>query len=269
MKLLLLHPLPLDGSVFSDAIRTLGDVCAAPTLYDAGDHIGGRLWADAALDTVGDGPIVVVGNSIGGSCAIEIARLAPTKVAALVLSGTKPGHRPEPDLRDEALRVLASEGFAAAWDRYWLPLFGPDAATHIVEQAWHCASALGEDSIAAGVRAFHSRPDREGFLESWPGPVAVVCGQHDASRRRPTGVGVSRADCPTRPSTASTASGTTRRSKRQMPSRPSPPTPSPLRCERHNACAVRLLRSLRAVRRPQGFIQHEAASRKRAPGEAR
>ena len=177
MKLLLLHPLPLDGSVFSDAIRTLGDVCAAPTLYDAGDHIG--AWADAALDTVGDGPIVVVGNSIGGSCAIEIARLAPTKVAALVLSGTKPGHRPEPDLRDEALRVLASEGLAAAWDRYWLPLFGPAAATHIVEQAWHCASALGEDSIAAGVRAFHSRPDREGFLESWPGPVAVVCGQHD------------------------------------------------------------------------------------------
>lgn len=177
MNLLLLHPLPLDGSIFSDGIRALGDACVAPTLYDAGDDL--RSWAEAALDAVGDGPVVVVGNSIGGSCAIEAARIAPTKVKALVVCGSKPGHRPEPDFRDAALQVLATEGLSAAWHRYWLPLFGPKASTEVIEQGWRSATAQGEDSIAAGIRAFHGRPDREAFLGSWPGPVWVVSGEHD------------------------------------------------------------------------------------------
>ncbi len=97
MKLLLLHPLPLDGLIFSNDVRSLVDDCVAPTLYREGADLA--AWALAALDAVGDGPVVVVGNSIGGSCAIEVAMLAPTKVKALVLCGTKAGHRPEPDLR--------------------------------------------------------------------------------------------------------------------------------------------------------------------------
>ena len=177
MNVLLLHPLPLDGSIFSADLRALGDVCSAPTLYDAGEDIVD--WAAAALDAIGDGPVVVVGNSIGGSCAIEVARIAPTKVKALVLCGSKPGHRPEPDLRDSALDVLASEGMAAAWKRYWLPLFGPTASAEIIERAWHAALAQGAGSIAAGVRAFHGRPDRDAFLRSWPGLIEVVSGEHD------------------------------------------------------------------------------------------
>lgn len=177
MKLLLLHPLPLDGSIFSDDLRALGDTCVAPTLYGAGDDI--TDWAAAALDAVGDGPLVAVGNSIGGSCAIEVVRMAPTKVKALVLCGTKPGHRPEPALRDETLRVLASEGLAAAWERYWRPLFGPKASADLIARAWRSASAHGADAIAAGVRAFHGRPDRDEVLRSWHGPVSVVSGQHD------------------------------------------------------------------------------------------
>ena len=93
VKLLLLHPLPLDGSIFSDDLRALGDECVAPTLYEAGDDLVD--WERAALDAVGDGPVVVVGNSIGGSCAIEVARLAPTKVWALVLCGARVAHRCE------------------------------------------------------------------------------------------------------------------------------------------------------------------------------
>ena len=153
--LLLLHPLPLDGSIFCDGLRALADVAVAPTLYGAGDDL--TSWAAAALEAVGDGPVVVVGNSIGGSCAIEVARRAPEKVKALVLCGAQPAHRPEPKLRDAALRVLASDGLAAAWERYWLPLFGPNASAAVIEDAWRVASAVGPERIAAGVRAFHGR----------------------------------------------------------------------------------------------------------------
>ncbi len=182
MKLLLLHPLPLDGSIFSDELRELTDESASPTLYDTGDDL--VEWARAALDAVGDGPVVVVGNSIGGSCAIEVARLAPTKVKALVIIGTKPGHDPDPAFRDEALDVIGRDGLGAAWERYWLPLFGPDVRSEVVERAWRAASAQGPDSIASGVRAFHSRPDRSVFLATWPGPVVVVGGEHDIRPER-------------------------------------------------------------------------------------
>lgn len=182
MKLLLLHPLPFDGSIFSDDLRALVDDCVAPTLYGAGDDITG--WAEAALDAIGDGRVVVVGNSIGGSCAVEVARLAPRKVEALVLCGSKPGHRPQLALRDEALGVLAGAGLAAAWERYWLPLFGPDASPEIIERGWRCASGLGERLIAAGVRSFHGRPDRAAFLDAWAGPVWVVGGEHEITAER-------------------------------------------------------------------------------------
>lgn len=177
VKLLLLHPLPLDGSIFGEELRGLGAACIAPTLYDAGDSID--AWARAALDAAGDGPLVVVGNSIGGSCAIEVARLAPDRVRALVLCGAKAGHRPDPALRDEALDLLATGNVRPAWDRYWRPLFGPGAAPSIIERAWQCASAIGVHGLANGVRAFHGRPDRGCFLREWAGPVAVVSGALD------------------------------------------------------------------------------------------
>lgn len=136
-------------------------------------------WAAAALDAVGDGPIAVVGNSIGGSCAIEVARLAPEKVRLLVLVGTNAGHRPEPDYRDEALSVLADQGLAAAWERYWRPLFGPDVPSGVIERAWNVAEAIGAPAISAGVRAFHGRTDRDAFLCSWRGRVEMVSATYD------------------------------------------------------------------------------------------
>ncbi len=181
MKLLLLHPLPLNGSIFSDDLRSLVDDCVAPTLYKEGPDLAD--WAVAALDAVGDGPVVVVGNSIGGSCAIEVALLAPTKVKALVLCGAKAGHRPEPDIRDEALDLLDRNGIDAAWQRYWLPLFGPDAPAAVVERGWRIAQKIAAPAIAAGVHAFHGRANRQNALLTLASPVVFVSGQYDRPER--------------------------------------------------------------------------------------
>lgn len=182
VKLLLLHPLPLNGSIFSAGLRALVDESAAPTLYGVGDDLGD--WAQAALDSIGDGPIVVVGNSIGGSCAIEVARLAPNKVKALVLVGVKPGHRPEPDLCDEALRLIGTCGLGAAWERYWEPLFGPSTPAETIERARQVVWSQDPKAISNGVRAFHGRSDRKSFLQSWAGPILIVSGQYDIHHDR-------------------------------------------------------------------------------------
>ena len=174
---MLLHPLPLDATIWSDHVTELADVCVSPNLYALGDDI--KEWARAVLDLAGDGPMTLVGTSVGGSCAIEMALLAPDKVTAIVLSGAKAGHDPDPVLRDEALQLLDEAGVEAAWDRYWRPLFGPGTDDAIVRFAHDVAVRQGSAALANGIRAFHGRPDRDAFLDDWPGPVWVVSGAYD------------------------------------------------------------------------------------------
>ena len=63
----------------------------APTLYPLGDNI--EAWAAAVLKLAKGDRLIAVGCSVGGSCALELAVAAPDRIAALVLIGTKAGHR--------------------------------------------------------------------------------------------------------------------------------------------------------------------------------
>jgi pimeloyl-ACP methyl ester carboxylesterase len=162
--------------VWPTELRSL-DESVAPTLYDFGDDI--VEWAKGVLDLVPGGSLDLVGNSVGGSCALEVAALAPDRVRSIVMIGSKAGHRPEPDFRDEALRVLEEEGIGAAWDRYWAPLFAPDADAAVVARARAITEALGADAVARGVRAFHGRPDRHEFALSLDIPILTIGGEFD------------------------------------------------------------------------------------------
>lgn len=187
MTVVLLHALPLDASMWDPVLDGLEHEAeaevVAPTLYGLGPSVAS--WAAAALDLAGPGPLVVVGNSVGGSCAIEMAHLAPDRVRALVLIGTKPGHRPEPHRRDAAIELLATDGTAGAWPAIWAPLVAPDADPAVIEHARRIAMAVPVDEVIGGVRAFHGRADRTAELRSFAGPVLVVRGEHDGIPRRP------------------------------------------------------------------------------------
>ena len=95
---------PLDGTMWANEMQLLPDAALAPTLYPFGESI--TDWAQAVLDLSCDEALVVVGNSVGGSCALEVARQAPGRVKAIVLIGAKASVRPDPIFRDEAVRVL-------------------------------------------------------------------------------------------------------------------------------------------------------------------
>jgi 2-succinyl-5-enolpyruvyl-6-hydroxy-3-cyclohexene-1-carboxylate synthase len=162
-------------------ILALGEPVVAPRLYDLGDSL--TAWAAGVLDIAGEGPLMLVGNSIGGSCALEVAWLAPERVTAIVLIGAKASHRPEPDLRDAAVRVLAEQGMAAAWSVYWEPLFGPRADPAVIATARRIAFGQPIDDVIRGVHVFHSRPDRSAFAQIWPRPLVVISGEHDRTPR--------------------------------------------------------------------------------------
>ena len=151
----------------------------APTMHGLGDSLSD--WAAGVLEMIDPGPVIVVGNSVGGSCAFEVARLARDRVAGIVVIGGKADVRPAPEMRDEALALLGTEGLAAGWERYWRPLFGPGASPDALADAK--AMALGQDlgSVVAGVRAFHDRIDRRSVASAWGKPLVGISGEHDVA----------------------------------------------------------------------------------------
>ena len=175
--MVLLHALPFDGRMWSEADRAVGEKVIAPDLFGLGDSI--VEWASAVVAMAGTEELMVVGCSVGGSCALEIARLAPEQVSGIVLVGAKAGVRPDPTLRDESVRVVETHGLAAAWSADWEPLFGSAALPGVVAAARDLALSHDVTRVANGLRAFHDRRDHTEFVAGWTKPLVVVSGAQD------------------------------------------------------------------------------------------
>jgi pimeloyl-ACP methyl ester carboxylesterase len=179
LEVLFLHALPLDGSMWAGQKELLPGSTYTPTLYSFGDSI--EAWAAAALKLVKGDRLVVVGCSVGGSCALELAVAAPDRVAALVLIGTKAGHRPDPALHASALETLQEKGLEEAWKVFWAPLFSRSAKSQVIDDAKRIMLRQSPLDVARGVTTFHNRPSRDQFLSTLPHPIIVVTGADDVA----------------------------------------------------------------------------------------
>jgi pimeloyl-ACP methyl ester carboxylesterase len=175
--LILLHPLPFDGSIWSGFMDLLPGATYAPTLYQCGDQL--TDWAKEALRCVSEERLIVVGSSIGGSCALEIANLAPDRVIGLGLIGSKASCTPNHEFRKSAVRVLLEQGFDTAWTRYWRPLFDDMTSDEIIKNAHKIASNIAVSDQVNGVNAFHTRVDRQAVAMSWAKPAVLISGSSD------------------------------------------------------------------------------------------
>ena len=177
----LLHALPFDSSMWENVRAALGSRAevVAPDLFTLGPRLAD--WATAVLEMTSSTELVVVGNSVGGSCALEVAAAAPKRVEHLVLVGAKAGVRPEPKARDHPIRLLEREGVAGGWETFWRPLFGPSTPPSVLTAAERLALDQEVSSIINGVQAFHNRNDRSGLIQEWAGPVTVVSGALDTA----------------------------------------------------------------------------------------
>jgi len=182
---LYLHALPLDGTMWRFQ-RGLFDVPSyAPTLYDCGGNL--EDWAAAALALVREDRFVIVGNSIGGSCALEIAAAAPDRVTAMVLCGTKARCNRDPALMEQALSLIRTEGPEAAWETYWQPLFARNCTEETLQIGKWLCSRRSAAELADGTRAFHTRPCRGHTLQGFQGVTAFVTGSDDVAPGPQTG----------------------------------------------------------------------------------
>jgi pimeloyl-ACP methyl ester carboxylesterase len=166
-----LHAFPLGGRMWQSSIDIWPDAFA-PTLYGFGDTM--TTWAARVLAAAPRGPLTLVGCSMGGSCALEVTRLAPDRVRALVLVGAKAGVRYEPARRDGYIDTLRTRGVDALWEE-----LGPASPP-----AHEIARDQSIDDLVRGVMAFHTRPDATAVLEAFTRPVHVVRGTDDPIGRK-------------------------------------------------------------------------------------
>jgi pimeloyl-ACP methyl ester carboxylesterase len=158
VKVLLLHAWPPDERMWElqlEAVRAAGFEPVAPRLYGRGPSIDG--WAAQLLGEI-EGPFVAVGASMGGYCALALARRAPERVVGLVLVGARPGADSEERrrFRDETVAQLRAEGVPAEIE-----------------------ADVSAEELAVAQEAMRDRPDLSGVVSSFGGPLLVCVGEAD------------------------------------------------------------------------------------------
>ncbi len=179
MKVVLLHAFPLDERMWEPQLDPLREYdVAAPRLY-------GSAWTIAEIaSTVLDeheGELVLVGASMGGYTALELAHQEPERVRALVLVGARAdADTPERRAaRADTIALVADGGAEALWENQRPRLLLGNAPESAVERARQEALDRSQDELVAAVGAIRDREDRTDTLRGFAGPVLVAVGEGD------------------------------------------------------------------------------------------
>jgi pimeloyl-ACP methyl ester carboxylesterase len=166
VNVLLLHAYPLDSRMWEPQRELLaGHDVHAPDLYDLGASM--EEWARHALRTV-PGDFALVGASMGGYCALAVARLAPERARALALVGS----RADPDTperragRAASIELIRTGGAEAVWEDIRPKLFNDASDPEVVERARLLALDRDPDGLVRAVQAIRDRRDSTDVIES-------------------------------------------------------------------------------------------------------
>jgi 3-oxoadipate enol-lactonase len=173
VKILLLHAFPLDKQMWEPQRAALvGHEVVAPRLYGRGRTMD--EWADSiANETKGD--FVVVGASMGGYCALALARRASERVRGLLLVGARPDADTEERRagRADTIALIRNDGLEGLW-RMMLPKLFHDESVADEQLVYRDTAAL-----ITALEAVRDREDSTDVVRSFSGPVQFVVGEFD------------------------------------------------------------------------------------------
>jgi pimeloyl-ACP methyl ester carboxylesterase len=173
VTILLLHAFPLDERMWEPQRDVLeGRQVAGPRLYGRGRTIGD--WAESVAGEV-EGELVVVGASMGGYCALALARRAPERIRGLLLVGARPDADSEERRagRADTIELIRHEGPDGLWRTMEPKLF---ADTRNADPSLMFRDPNG---LIGAVEAIRDRPDSTQLVRELDRPVQFVVGEHD------------------------------------------------------------------------------------------
>jgi pimeloyl-ACP methyl ester carboxylesterase len=179
VNVVLLHAFPLDSRMWEPQLEALtGHEVIAPDLYDLGSSM--EEWARAILPRI-EGDFALVGASMGGYAALALGKLAPERVRALVLVGSRadPDTPERREARAATIAAVAEGGPAALFEEMRPRLFTGDSDPEVVARARSLALDRDPEGLIRALGAIRDRPDSTEFVESLDAPVLVALGDTD------------------------------------------------------------------------------------------
>jgi pimeloyl-ACP methyl ester carboxylesterase len=131
-------------------------------------------WAESIAGE-SERELVVVGASMGGYCALALARRAPERVRALLLMGARPDADSDERRagRADTIDLIRNEGPEGLWRTMVPKLFADPGAAD--EGLLH----RDPDGLIAAVEAIRDREDSTEVACSFEGPLQFVVGEHE------------------------------------------------------------------------------------------
>jgi pimeloyl-ACP methyl ester carboxylesterase len=173
VTVLLLHAFPLDERMWGPQLAVLTDQeVLAPRLYGRGRTMD--AWADSIAGETDD-ELVVIGASMGGYCALALARRVPERVRALLLMGARPDADSEERRagRADTIELIRGEGPEGLWRSMVPKLF---ADPNVADERLLFRDPEG---LVDAVEAIRDREDSTEIAGNFGGPVQFVVGEHD------------------------------------------------------------------------------------------
>lgn len=172
MTTVFLHAFPLDERMW-DGQRSLVPGAVAPRLYGRGQTMD--AWADSIAGEVDDDELVLVGASMGGYCALALARRVPERIRAVLLCGARPDADSEERRtgRAKTIELIRDGGADALWEDMVPKLFADPA---------HADKRLlfeNQDGLVGAVEAIRDRPDSTESARNLDGRLRFVVGESD------------------------------------------------------------------------------------------
>jgi 3-oxoadipate enol-lactonase len=174
-----LHALPLDERMWEpqrDAFAAFE--VAAPRLYGRGATMD--AWATSLLAEL-PGELVLVGASMGGYCALAMARREPGRVRGLVLAGSRAdADSPERRAgRADTIELIGREGAPGLWESMRPKLLREDADAGLVDRVRALALDRSPSELVEAVGAIRDRVDSTDVLRSLGERTLAVIGDSD------------------------------------------------------------------------------------------
>lgn len=157
------------------------------------ETLPGRIFAFPGFDSLSamaesvlaaaEGPLVLIGHSMGGRVALEAVRQAPARIAGLVLAntGVHPPADGEAAGRQRLIDIAQHQGMAALADAWLPPMMGagPERIAALMPDLRAMVTAYPPEAYLGQIAALLARPDAGPVLAGYDGPVLLLSADHD------------------------------------------------------------------------------------------